>query len=86
MLVYLWDGKGAQNDYQNMLFAALVGVALFAGCSNRVNPPSSATTVYETGSGSDGSGTITETQKKARGSSETGNIDGAGNNQRSSSD
>jgi hypothetical protein len=47
------------------------------------------TTGYETRSSSDNSesGTTTETQKKARGTSETGSIDSTGSsNQRSSTD
>ncbi len=85
---------------KSYFFATALGVALIGGCANENRAPiSGQTTVendnmrasrgatgYETGSATDNSGTATETQKKARGSSETGNIDGGGSGARSSTD
>lgn len=70
------------------VLAAVVGLALCAGCGTRNEAGLNRGTMgYETGSASDNSGTTTETQKKARGTSETGTTDNmSGSNERSSTD
>jgi hypothetical protein len=68
-------------------YGTVIGLALLAGCATREEVGLNTGTMgYEPGSASDNSGTATETQKKARGSSSTGNIDGIGSGERSSVD
>jgi hypothetical protein len=68
-------------------FTTIIGLALISGCGTRDNmQPTRGTTAYEAAPATDNSGTTTETQKKARGASETGTTDGTGSNSRSSSD